>query len=298
MFCLLGPLGVCPNLSDLQGIPMTNIGTTQSDDPKQTGGTPPDPQLNLSNLLNQSKVTKTGTGAESGKEAMGGVYVGAGLSPVSYKLAQRILQWEYIDMAELLPEVQLFGGAEDGRSGNRRTTVVDKLQCFGIYVSVLAPSYPESIPELIAYMLEIVGQAKRFRGKTWVLYDATFRRQAAASGNCRWSEVNSTLHESCYSGEAPSGLGCELCMSSAHSTRECALRGRDNGTTSPGPPTAGYNRPGWWQLPPSGEVCKSWNENRCWYPMCRHTHVCHLCGKSPSHILPMGSVNPGTTTGA
>ena len=138
VFCLLGPLGVCPNLSDLQGIPTTNTGTTQSDDPKQTGGTPPDPQLNLSNLLNQFKVTKTGTGAESGKEATGGVYVGAGLSLVSYKLAQRIRQWEYIDMAELLPEVQLFGGAEDGRSGNRRPTVTDILtwiQCFGICVS-------------------------------------------------------------------------------------------------------------------------------------------------------------------
>jgi len=76
-------------------------------------------------------------------------------------------------MAELLPEVQFL----DGRPGGKRPTVTDILpwvQCFGIYALVLAPSYPEAVPELLEYMLEIVGQAKRFRGKTWVLYDATF----------------------------------------------------------------------------------------------------------------------------
>ena len=41
----------------------------------------------------------------------------------SCKLAQRIQQWEFVDMAELLPEVQLFGeltmedqGAKDQQS--------------------------------------------------------------------------------------------------------------------------------------------------------------------------------------
>ena len=108
-------------------------------------------------------------------------------------------------MTELLPEVQLFGGTEEGKAGNKRPTVTDILtwvQCFGNYM--LAPCYPDSIPELMAYMMEIVGQAKRFRGKTWVLYNAIFRRQVAASGNRRWSEVNNTLHASCYSA---SGLG-------------------------------------------------------------------------------------------
>ena len=57
------------------------------------------------------------------KKTSGGVYVGTGLSPVSFKLAQRIRYWEYVNMAELLPEVQLFGelrmedqGAEDPQS--------------------------------------------------------------------------------------------------------------------------------------------------------------------------------------
>jgi len=171
------------------------------------GGSPLDRRLDLSNILAQIRETSPGREQNPGKQTSGGVYVRAGFLPVSSKLAHWIRQWEFVDIAELL---QLFERAEDGRPGGRRPTVTDILtwvQCFGIYVSVLTPSYPEAVPELLVYMLEIVGQAKRFRGRTWVLYDATFRRQAAASGNRRWSEVNSTLHASCYSGQAPSGLG-------------------------------------------------------------------------------------------
>ena len=36
-----------------------------------------------------------------------GVYVGAGNSPVSSKLVEWIRRWEFIDMADLLPEVRL-----------------------------------------------------------------------------------------------------------------------------------------------------------------------------------------------
>jgi len=273
---LLGPLGQLPNVSELQGIPVSNSGGQESSKSKETGGSPPGRRSDLSNTLAQLKGDSPAREQDPKKKTSGGVYVGAGLSPVSLKLAERIRQWEFVDMAELLPEVQLFGGTEDGRPGGRRPTVTDILtwvQCFGIYVSVLAPSYPDAVPELLAYMLEIVGQAKRFRGKTWVLYDATFRRQAAASGNRRWSEVNGTLHASCYSGEAPAGLGCQLCMSMSHTTRECSLRGVEEGVSSA---PAAQDRPMW--RPPSGEVCRSWNENRCRYRLCRHTHVCSNCG--------------------
>ena len=229
-----------------------------------------------------------------GKQATGGVYVGASLSPVSQKLAQHIRQWEFIDMTELLPEVQLFGGTEEGKSGNKRPTVTDILtwvQCFRIYISVLALCYPDSIPELMAYMMEIVGQAKRFRGKTWVLYDTTFRRQAAASGNRRWSEVNGTLHTSYYSGEAPSGLGCELCMSHAHPTRECSLHEVDDRPASVFP-AASHSRLGWRQLPPSGGVQVLEREQESISTLPPHTRMQHLRGEitQPQHVN--GPENP------
>ena len=54
-----------------------------------------------------------------------GVYVGAGQTPVSTKLADRIHRWEFIDMGELLPEVQLFG--EEGKPSSKKQTVTDIL---------------------------------------------------------------------------------------------------------------------------------------------------------------------------
>jgi len=147
-------LGVLPTTSELKGLPLADPGSTPIVASKRIGG-----QNTGSNSKTDSPSDKPG------QQATGGIYVGAGLSPVSNKLAQRIRQWEFIDMNELLPEVQLFGEAEGGKSGSKRPTVTDILtwvQCFAVYISVLAPCYPDSIPELMAYMMEIVGQARRF----------------------------------------------------------------------------------------------------------------------------------------
>ena len=45
-----------------------------------------------------------------------GVYMGAGNSPVSSKLAEQVRRWEFIDMADLFPEVRLSD--RDGESEN------------------------------------------------------------------------------------------------------------------------------------------------------------------------------------
>ena len=49
-----------------------------------------------------------------------GVYIGESLPPVPTKLASKILRWEYVEMAEMLPE--FWSGAkleeEDTKHGN------------------------------------------------------------------------------------------------------------------------------------------------------------------------------------
>ena len=51
---------------------------------------------------------------------LNGVYVGAGSSPVPNKVAERIQRWEFVDMAELLPEVRLSGGESEGKLLQRK----------------------------------------------------------------------------------------------------------------------------------------------------------------------------------
>ena len=175
------------------------------------------------------------------------------------------------------------------------TDIFSWLQCFGTYVSVLGPVYPSAIPEMMAYMNLIVRCSQDYEGLAWVRYDMAFRRQAAASGNKRWSEVNSTLYAICFTGKSQDHLRCELCMAKSHRTGECLLQGHDETELTPRqnqwqyrpPPAQGgpVRVPMWRQLPPSGEICKLWNENRCRHPRCRHTHVCMQCGGNHPRVM-------------
>ena len=166
-----------------------------------------------------------------------GVYVGAGNSPVSSKVAERIRRWEFVDMADLLPEVRLSTVENEGKSIQKKprcvTDIFSWLQCFGTYVSILGPVYPSAIPEMMAYMNLIVRCSQDYEGLAWVRYDMAFRRQAAASGNKRWSEVNSTLYAICFTGKSQDHLRCELCMAKSHRTGECLLQGHDETELTP-----------------------------------------------------------------
>ena len=118
-----------------------------------------------------------------------------------------------------------------------------------------------------------------------------FRRQAAIAGNRRWSEVNGTLYVTCFTGKNLDRQRCELCLSSPHKTGDCLLQGSKTAAFQPPsqqqwqgwvPPPRGTPSQAlaWRQLPPLSEICKLWNENRCPYARCQHTHVCMRCGGS------------------
>ena len=83
--------------------------------------------------------------------------------PVSSKPANRIRHWEFIDMTDLLPEVRLSDreGELEKSLQKRSCSITDIilwswLYCFGPYVSVLDPFYPQAIPELMAYKSLII----------------------------------------------------------------------------------------------------------------------------------------------
>ena len=222
------------------------------------------------------------------------MYVGAGSSPVPNKVAERIRR-EFVDMAKLLPEVRLSGGESKGKLLQRKprcvTDIITWIQCFGAYVSVLGPAYPTAIPEFMAYMTLIVRCSQDYAGLAWVRYDMAFRCQAAIAGIRKWSEVNGTLYVTCFTGKGLDRQRCELCLSSLHKTGDCLLQGSKTAAFQPPtqqqwqgwvPPPRGTpsQAPAWRQLPPSGEICKLWNDNRCRYARCWHTHACMQCGDS------------------
>ena len=203
-----GVLGEMPASKALQGLPV--ISSTQAMStvvvrvPNSAEATPGKCRTTTDASMTWSRLGSQPSIWEAPQHTQG-VYVGAGNSPVSSKLADRIRHWEFIDMADLLPEVRLSDReGEPEKLLQRRprcvTDIWSWLHCFGTYVSVLGPAYPQAIPELMAYMSLIIRCNQDYEGLAWVRYDMSFRRQAAASGNRNWSEVNSTLYSVCFTG--------------------------------------------------------------------------------------------------
>jgi hypothetical protein len=73
-------------------------------------------------------------------------------------------------MGELLPEFWAVSKEEESnmradtklRRSRKVTDIFTWLQCYGTYVSVLAPLYPDRIPELMAYMTTIIRASQDF----------------------------------------------------------------------------------------------------------------------------------------
>ena len=164
----------------------------------------------------------------------GGIFIGEGLQPVPSKLADGIWSWEFVEMADLLPEQMAPKKEESALSSLfparkcRQVTDINLwLQCFLTYISVMSRQFPQDVVELMAYMANIHKASLEFAGQSWVHYNSTFRRQAAASGYRRWSSINASLYSLCFTGKAAARPHCELCFSLAHVTQDCPTTADD-----------------------------------------------------------------------
>ena len=163
-----------------------------------------------------------------------GTKISDGLPPVPTRLVTKIRQGEFVELHEFLPECL----AESDRSGKpvsrakakKRLDDLDVwLQCFALYVAVLAPTKPALVPDLMAYMISIITASQEYEASAWVAYDDAYRRQAAAAGNqWQWSQVNPSLYAVCFTGKAKRTGRCERCLSAAHKTKDCSLPNEDD----------------------------------------------------------------------
>ena len=78
---------------------------------------------------------------------------------------------------------------------------------------------------LMAYLNLIVRASQDYEGLGWVLYDSAFRRQAALTGNKKWSVINSTMYAMNFSARKVGTRRCELCFAMSHAEQDCAQWG-------------------------------------------------------------------------
>ena len=138
--------------------------------------------------------------------------------PLPAKLVKRILDRDYVDMAELVQDSWRFQEEEQNKYCHqntckychqtkrlRRGPITDILlwiECYTSMVAVLSSGFPQKTPELMAYLKTIARAHRSFSGDGWVAYDSCYRQKAAITKSLDWGQVDSTLYNETFTGRA------------------------------------------------------------------------------------------------
>ena len=234
------------------------------------------------------------------------VLIGSGLPTIPKELLEKIQSWEFVDMTELLPAAStdesawltnsprfsLFPGMEMTRPRRHQvSSIAQWVQCFAVYIAAVVAKHPSMVNELLAYMLTIIKASQQYDGLHWRAYDTHYRISAAASGNTRWSQLDTDLYTRFFMGRAKLIEICRLCDGTSHSTSDCPHLWKRlllaQGASS------SYvmkkkNSKSW----PS-EVCTEYNaRGSCSFQeRCKFRHMCGECtGKHPAKLCPSRSM--------
>ena len=99
------------------------------------------------------------------------------------KLAAKIRRGEFMDMGELLTEFWSTPNEDDGqleakqRRSRKVTDIFTWIQYFSTYVSMLAPHQPWRVPELMAYLANIVQVSQGWLGCNMMWHTSNRRQQ-------------------------------------------------------------------------------------------------------------------------
>ena len=151
-----------------------------------------------------------------------------GLATLPPKLMKRILQKEYVEMYEILPEswrLETEAAAPSGQGKRpRRGPITDiDIWCefYAVLAAVLSSAYPSKAPHLFAYMRTIVRASRNFEVTAWVMYDMSFRRAAANKGSLDWGIPDPGRFNDAFVGRAKVIPRCSYCLSDTHKAVDC-----------------------------------------------------------------------------
>ena len=214
------------------------------------------------------------------------VRVGAGPPPVPKRLVKRIQSGEFIELAELLPDHMMeptSSAIGSGKGEKRRhiSTILEWLQCFTTYMSVVIASQPERSQDLLGYQSLIIEAKMQYEGSGWLSYDRRFRLNAAAQPDQKWSLMDGTLWNIAFAGAARADR-CKLCFMLSHKSEECALAVSQQ---KQGFQQTGKHIPYSQQHGSGMPICRDWNftpSASCSFQDCKFLHACVYCSQDTS----------------
>lgn len=170
--------------------------------------------------------------------------------PLPQKVIKKILDLEYVEMSELVPDSWRFSEenmkcCHAPRRLSKRgpiTNILLWLDCYSTMALVLISKFSDKEQELWAYQRTIIVAQRDFQGDAWVTYDARYCHQAANRKSLDWSRLDFGLYIQAFTGRARTKNRCRLCLSEFHITADCSLApeqphtgSSESGTTCPFP---------------------------------------------------------------
>ena len=143
-------------------------------------------------------VTPPGEGPST-KSLLKPFILSEGLPPVSYKLTEKILHGEFVNMAELLQRrASTATHSTPASAPQSRREVPDLLSWvhrFGTHMAIVFSKYPHRMKELLTYQTLIMWEACQCgRRGSWLAYDSFFRQQAVGDEGADWSWLKQSLY--------------------------------------------------------------------------------------------------------
>ena len=210
------------------------------------------------------------------------------------RLVKKILNLEYVDIAELLPEYWELDeseshccGGQPSRSSRRGpiTNILVWLDGYSSLVSVLCSAYPHKFHHFMAYQRTIIRAHRRFVGDRWVIYDASYRRAAAHRKSLDWGIKDQELYSETFTGRAKAIDSCSTCLSELHRTTDCP-RALQVPISIPSSSQALQDYP----TESDTTFCFLFNHrdgDRCTFVPCKYGHFCRECkGRHPVSRCP------------
>ena len=197
---------------------------------------------------------------------------------ISAKVARRILELEFVEMAEISADDDLpqANGRPASSSRPPITNISQWLERYSVMAAILATRFPEKAPEVLVYQAAIIRAERNYKGKQWVTYDRQYRREALARKDLNWSIPNVRLYNEAFTGRAKAIPRCSYCLQDDHPTSMC-----------PRNPVRqlAWDMPMWTAQPAPGfvprttqmDICRNFNEGRCKRLHCWYQHICLGC---------------------
>lgn len=160
------------------------------------GGTPSNTEAGAAPVDVNTQPTMSGGKAK--KPATEPFSLAESLPIIPASLVEKIAKGQYVDLSDLLQDNILLSRrngsgsgtpAEPGHSqrAKKRQFTKDEagllswVQCFAALTAIICSRDPTCLNDLLAYMVIMTNEARRFKYQGWLTYDEMFRQSAAKS---------------------------------------------------------------------------------------------------------------------